>query len=300
MESLLVVTSEDKKQILKYYNVTENNIKEDVAIIQTWKEKQPHLPPTLSDDFIEKILLRNKCRVERTKQKLDNYYSLRGHNKNLIRDFESIVPSKHVTIYLPMPNLTPNLERIVIMKIMNPSPIAYDIYEVIKVNLGIEELSLQHDYSVGIRYLFDFSGFTLNHLLRINPLPLGKHINLIEKAYSQRILGLELINFPSFANKILALMKLVLRPKIYERVRIHENMESVYKVIPKECLPFDYGGTLTPIAEQLKKWDQAIEDHHDFFVENYNNVSMEHLRPLESKPNECFGVDGTFKNLAID
>ena len=79
-----------------------------------------------------------------------------------------------------MPNLTPNLERIVIMKIMNPSPIAYDIYEVIKVNLGIEELSLQHDYSVGIRYLFDFSGFTLNHLLRINPLPLGKHINLIE------------------------------------------------------------------------------------------------------------------------
>jgi hypothetical protein len=94
-------------------------------------------------------------------------------------------------------------------------------------------------------------------------------------------------------------------------------MESVYEVIPKECLPVEYGGTLGTIPDMLSKfdrfgltsciavfvsgkWDKAIEDHHDFFVENFENVSVEHLRPLESKADEPFGMDGTFKKLAID
>jgi hypothetical protein len=50
----------------------------------------------VSDDFIEKVLLRNKFRVERTKQKLDNYYSLRGHFKDLFQNMENIIPSQEV------------------------------------------------------------------------------------------------------------------------------------------------------------------------------------------------------------
>jgi hypothetical protein len=300
MEKLLVVTEEEKEQVRKLYNVTETQIKEDVEIIKTWIVKQPHLPQNLTDNVIEKFLLRNKFRVERTKQKMDNYYSLRGHNKDLIRDFENVVPSKHVTTYLPLPKLGPNLERIVNMKILKPDPEDYDILEIVKLDLAIEEMCLPYDSSVGVRYLFDFSGFTLRHLTRINPIPLAKHITLIEKAYSSRMLGLELVNFPAFASKILALMKLVLRPKVYERVKIHKDMESVYEVIPKECLPVEYGGTLGTIPDMLRKWDKAIEDHHDFFVENFENVSVEHLRPLESKADEAFGMDGTFKKLAID
>jgi hypothetical protein len=49
---LLLVTPEEKKKIHEYYNVDEKQIKEDVMMIKSWKEKQPHLPDTLTgEDF---------------------------------------------------------------------------------------------------------------------------------------------------------------------------------------------------------------------------------------------------------
>ncbi|XP_068915812.1 alpha-tocopherol transfer protein-like isoform X2 [Tenebrio molitor] len=249
MDSLLITTAEEKNQILKLYNIGEAEIKEDVNLIKAWIVKQPHLPQNLSDDCIEKVLLRNKCRVERTKQKLDNYYSLRGHNRDLIRDFENVVPSEHVSTYLPMPKLTPKLERILIMKILKPEAELYDIMEVIKINLATTELLFKYDDSVGVRYLYDFQGFTLRHMARMNPVPIIKQISMIEKGYSCRMLGVDLVNFPSFASKIMALLKMLLRPKIYERVKIHPNLESVYEVMPKDCLPSEYGGTYSTIPK---------------------------------------------------
>jgi hypothetical protein len=87
---------------------------------------------------------------------------------------------KYFRTYLPLPKLTPNLERIINMKILKLDPEDYDIREIIKLDLAIEEMCLPYDSSVGLRYLFDFSGFTLRHLTRINPILLAKHITLIE------------------------------------------------------------------------------------------------------------------------
>jgi hypothetical protein len=41
---LLMVTPDEKKRIREYYNLSEDQIKEDVERIKSWKEKQPHLP----------------------------------------------------------------------------------------------------------------------------------------------------------------------------------------------------------------------------------------------------------------
>jgi hypothetical protein len=41
---MLMVTAEEKKKVREYYNLSEDQIKEDVERIKTWKEKQAHLP----------------------------------------------------------------------------------------------------------------------------------------------------------------------------------------------------------------------------------------------------------------
>ncbi|RZC37480.1 CRAL TRIO domain containing protein, partial [Asbolus verrucosus] len=231
--------------------------------------------------------------VERTKQKIDNYYKLRGENRELMKDFQNIVPSKETFIFLPMPKLTPDLERINIMKLMNSDPNRFSIYDAVKCNLAIEELALQYDYAVGDRFVVDYADFSLQHLTKFNPVVLAKNITLFEEAYSSRILSVEFINLPSFVSKILALFKIVMRPKIYARLKIHDNLESLHKVMPKECLPSEYGGT-------LKKLDEVVANHHDFLLQSHENVSQEHLRVGETEENGAFGVDGTFKQLAID
>ncbi|XP_068915296.1 retinol-binding protein pinta-like [Tenebrio molitor] len=301
---LLMVTPDEKKRIREYYNLSEDQIKEDVERIKSWKEKQPHLPYDVTDEFIEIVLLRNKVRMERTKQKLDNYFSLRWYLKDLIENMENIIPSQQVNTCLPMPKLTPSLERIVIVKFLDTDPDRYSIPNFIKLHFAIEELCLRHDYSIGTRFVYDFEGTVLKHTLKWNPITLAKFMTYIERSYSCRILGFEFINCSTFLNKIIAVLKVVMRAKIYEKVTIHEDMASVHKVIPKECLPKEYGGTMENIPDLIKKWDEMMKNHHEFFVKNYKNVllstSLEELRPLDVNDQGGFGVDGTFRKLQID
>ncbi|XP_063903669.1 alpha-tocopherol transfer protein-like [Zophobas morio] len=85
------------------------------------------------------------------------------------------------------------------------------------------------------------------------------------------------INFPEFVSRIQGIFKMVLRPKIYDKLKIDSDLESLYQVIPKECLPSEYGGSCSSIQSLLKKWDEVLQTHRDFFLENYKNVSLEHL-----------------------
>ncbi|RZC37481.1 CRAL TRIO domain containing protein [Asbolus verrucosus] len=293
------VSQDEKDQIRELYNINEEQINENIELIRNWLKKQPHLPQSITDDFIEKVLLRNKFRVERTKQKIDNYYKLRGENRELMKDFQNIVPSKETFIFLPMPKLTPDLERINIMKLTNSDPNRFNIYDTVKCNLAMEELALRYDYAVGDRFVVDYADLSLQHLSKLNPVVLTKDITLFEEAYSCRILSVEFINLPSFVSKILTLFKIVMRPKIYARLRIHDNLESLHKVIPKEYLPSEYGGTFSNVQDLLKKWDEVAVNHHDFFLQNYENISQEHLRIGKTEENEAFGVDGTFKHALL-
>ncbi|KAJ3643790.1 hypothetical protein Zmor_026478 [Zophobas morio] len=299
--NLLPLTSEERKEILKQYNITETQIKVNVEIIKEWKEKLPYLPTTITDDFIARVLLKNKFRIERTKEKLDNYFSLRGRNQDMIRGFENIVPSKHFGLCLPLPKLTPKLERVILLKLKDTNPDIYDVEEYIHFNLAMTELSLQFDDSIGIRYMFDFEGFSFKHLLKFNPIPIAKHFEFIQKTYSCRISGVDCINlFPAFAGKLQALLRQMLWGKLQERLKIYSDINALYNLIPKECLPSEYGGSCSNIPDLLRQWDEAFKNHKKFFIENYNNIALEHLRPEDMKTNDEFGPDGTFKKLTVD
>ncbi|KAJ3643786.1 hypothetical protein Zmor_026474 [Zophobas morio] len=91
---LFLVTKEEREKVLKQYNVTEAQVEEGVKTIKIWKEKVQHLPTNMTDDFIARLLLKNKFRIEHTKEKLDNYFRLRAQNQDLIYGLENIVPSK--------------------------------------------------------------------------------------------------------------------------------------------------------------------------------------------------------------
>ncbi|EEZ97415.1 alpha-tocopherol transfer protein-like [Tribolium castaneum] len=297
---LLRVTPDERAQILDVYKIGESQIKQDIEIIQTWKSKRPHLVAPLSDDFIEKLLIKNKFSVERCKEKIENYYTLRGANLDLVADWEKIVPSKLALTCLPLPHVTKDCERIVIMQLINPDPKAYDAVKTLKLTLAISELMLRYDGSLGIRFLIDFKGFTLAHLATLNPMVMLRYNNMVEKGYSLRILGLEFVNCPSYVNKISALFKMFLRPKIYQRIKLHENLDSLHESIPKEYLPIEYEGTRGNISDLLGKWDSEMEKQRDFLSQCLKIVSNEELRPPEMQENDMFGMGGTFKTLSVD
>jgi hypothetical protein len=54
---MLMVTAEEKKKVREYYNVSEDQIKEDVERIKTWKDKQAHLSYDITG--LQKVLYFN-------------------------------------------------------------------------------------------------------------------------------------------------------------------------------------------------------------------------------------------------
>ncbi|XP_044260261.1 alpha-tocopherol transfer protein-like [Tribolium madens] len=295
------VTNDEVVKVRKYFKVKEDDIKRDVKIIIEWIRQQQHLPDIDDENFIERCLLRNKFRVEQTKQKLDGYCTLRGVHLNMFEDWKSIIPSRELTTTLPLPKLTPNLERVIVWKLRSSDPNDYDIISIVKYNLLLFEVLIRNDYAVGDRFVADFTGHTAATIARNNPLIISKFLSLYQGAYSGRFVGCDFINAPPFINLLLSILKKLLPSKLYGRIRIHKDLKSFHKVVPKECLPRDYGGDLDTVENLIAKWDKVFEHNQPIFEKNLNMLSNENLRLGTNKDNsDMFGVAGTFKKLNLD
>lgn len=107
-------------------------------------------------------------------------------------------------------------------------------------------------------------------------------------------------------------------------MHIHaDRNEDLYKYVPQDCLPSDYGGSLPSVKElhgQCRcyydniKWgsiiyyapllDQnwkTISGNGEFFAEEEKRIVDESKRPGKPKNvGDIFGIEGSFKKLDID
>ncbi|KAF2886974.1 hypothetical protein ILUMI_19200, partial [Ignelater luminosus] len=65
-----------------------------------------------------------------------------------------------------------------------------------------------------------------------------------------RLKGLHFINVVSFMDKLLALMKPFMKQELMDILYLHtESVDSLFKFVPKECMPNEFGGLAGSILE---------------------------------------------------
>lgn len=82
---------------------------------------------------------------------------------------------------------------------------------------------------------------------------------------------------------------------------MHSNFESLYKHIPQECLPVEYGGSNGTLEDGIKDWENKLLSYKEYFEEEVKYGTNEKLRrgrPVNSE--SLFGIDGSFRRLNID
>lgn len=87
--------------------------------------------------------------------------------------------------FIPIRQLSNNLERIILIKLLNTDVKVYDFFKVIQVDLAMGDLLLHYDYAIGDRFIIDLAGLTLGHLQKFNPVLLAKGAKIFMVSYFQ-------------------------------------------------------------------------------------------------------------------
>lgn len=291
-------------------NEVPERLEEDVAALRAWLTKCPHIKSRTDDQFLVMFLRGAKHSLERAKQKLDLYYTIRTALPELIRNRdplnEKLAALMRMGSAIPLPYTdTPSSPRIFLIRPGAYDPAKYSIQDVFKFNSMMGDIMMKEDDNLGIAGqmgILDLSNTTMAHFLQFNPTFVKKATMWSQEGSPLRLKGFHYINTPSGFETVYNLFKSFMTEKNRSRLMVHgSNMESLYQHIPKRLLPTEYGGEAGPLQDIIDKWVEKIESYRDFFLEDEQYGTDEKKRPGRPKNAESlFGIEGSFRKLEVD
>ncbi|XP_033322708.1 alpha-tocopherol transfer protein-like isoform X2 [Megalopta genalis] len=305
---LLIQPSEEmSKQIREELNENVTTRDKDVEIIKEWLSKQPHLPKFDDDQRIMTFLRGCKFSLEKCKRKLDMYFTMRTAIPEFFADRDITRPelreiSKLIQIP-PLPGLTKNGRRVIIMRGIDKEIPTPNITEAMKMVMMIGDIRLKEEL-VGVAgdvYILDASVATPAHFAKFTPTVVKKFLVCVQEAYPVKLKEVHVVNVSPLVDTIVNFVKPFIKEKIRNRIFMHSNLETLYDYIPQEILPKEYGGDAGPIQDIHDTWMKKLEEYGPWFKEQESVKSNEALRPGKPKTqDDLFGLDGSFRQLSID
>ncbi|XP_057658442.1 alpha-tocopherol transfer protein-like [Diorhabda carinulata] len=293
--------------IRKELNEDINTRESDLEHIKQWLKKQPHLPDTWDESRMMTFLRGCKFSLEKCKRKLDMYFTMRTACPEIFSNRDISNPELKLVRELghipPLPGLTPNGRRVVVLRSKKNDVYDYDVADIMKVVLMIGDVRLAAEETgvAGDVYILDASVATASHFSKINPALIKKFLVIIQEAYPVKLKEVHVVNVSPLVDKIITWIKPFLKEKIRGRIHVHSNFESLHKFIPKDILPEEYEGTAGPLQVFHDQWMEKLKEYTPWFKAQENIKADESKRP--GKPtnyDDLFGLDGSFKQLTID
>ncbi|XP_041971974.1 alpha-tocopherol transfer protein-like [Aricia agestis] len=307
-ELLVQPTGELWKQIRVELNEDVANNARDLAAIKDWLKKQPHLPDDWDDQPLMTFLRGCSFSLEKCKRKLDMYFTMRAACPEFFtnRDVTSIELKDVIKSKLqgpPLPGITPNGRRVTICRGLAPSMTAQQINDTLKLALMIGDVRLieEREGVAGDIYVLDGTMLGPSLLGRLSPTVIKKFMICVQEAYPVKLKEVHVINTSPIVERLVNFVKPYLKEKIRKRIFIHKEVKDLYKYVPQEMLPEEYGGQCGTMDALQEKWTQKLAEYRDWFAAQDKLIANEALRP--GKPtnfDELLGIDGSFRQLTID
>lgn len=288
------------------FGLDETGMRQAVQLLKEWLKHQTHLPHEIEDSRLERWIIRCKNRLERTKTSVDTYYSLKTAMPDIMleRDpssqwFQKVV---NVAFVCPISKLTEDYCRVTVLGCLDPDPSSIVILDILKLCFMVQEIRMCEDYCLSDIYIMDYKNFTVGHITKVT-LPVLKKMEVCAmKGFNLRIKEIHLVNMPPFADAMLSLLKMVLKPKLISRIHVHtKGFQSLHQKISPKILPSEYGGENGSLMDHWSAWLKKLLSYRDWFLEQDKMKSDESKRTGKTfNSGELFGFDGSFRQLNID
>jgi hypothetical protein len=295
----------DEDEVTNFYHLfgtTVQRVNKDVEIIKEWLKTQPHLPETIDDPKIKNFLNLKKFSIEKTKQKIDMYYSIRSVIPDLFEDSNPRLPHMNhmmaTTFVSTHPKAIEGIHRVYFLKPKQPN--TFNPRAVMMQCFNIFEVRLYEDCMTDDIFIFDMDNLTFNDLNKMTPSLLAKAMAVYKKVYSLRIKGVYYVNSPAYVSILMTIMKSILTPKIFDRIQVYQDAEILKKIFTNDALPKDYGGG-GPSFEDLNEMTRLKLTEYQERFDHLDTMRVdEGLRPEKLDNDEILGFYGNFKKLDVD
>ncbi|KAG5672154.1 hypothetical protein PVAND_002307 [Polypedilum vanderplanki] len=279
--------------------------------LREWIKKSPHLKSRTDDQFLLSFLRGCKYSMEKTKQKLDMYYTLRHHSPEFMqdRDPEKLKVREFLKLgmMIPLPETwAPDAPRIILGSMQKYDPKDYNVEEMMKVMMLCGDLMHEEDDQMiicGQVNIVDLKNATIAHFMMWTPQLMKKMTTIMQEGSPFRLKAIHYINAPSFFEKVFNVFKQFLNEKTKSRIYIHgSDLESLYKVIPKKVLPAEYGGEAGTLDEITAKWEKKIFANRQFLIDQTTLYGVDEKKRIgrPKNPESLFGIEGSFRQLEFD
>ncbi|XP_013200524.2 uncharacterized protein LOC106143093 [Amyelois transitella] len=290
-------------------NEDPKKVKDDIQHLKEWCAKQPHLRARIDDQWLLVFLRGCKFSLERAKKKIDLYYTFRSaapeffvikHNHPKFLE----VLNLGAMVVLPK-TWGPDTPLITIVRFGKLDPNKYNVLDFAATSTIIQKIVLYENDNAsvaGIRGVMDMEGTSMAHFMQMTPMLMKKMTVFSQDAMPIRMKGFHYLNTPPGFETVFNFMKGFLNEKNKSRLFVHnKNYEEMYKVIPKDILPAEYGGNGGTLAEIIEYWKNKVQQYSDWLDEEENFGVDESKRPGKPKTaEELFGVEGSFRQLEFD
>ena len=207
-------------------NEKTENISEDLQALKLWISKSPHLRARTDDQFLVGFLRACKYSLERAKEKLDMFYTIRTvlpdiiQNRSLSNPKIDAMLKMGATLVLPKTN-GPDGPRVVIMRTGIFDPNIYTLEDVIRINIMLSDIMMVKDDNFivsGAVQVLDLANVTLGHFRQFNLSFVRRVTLLFQEGSPIRQKGFHYINIPPLFERVFALAKTFLNEKLKSRV----------------------------------------------------------------------------------
>ncbi|KAK9500991.1 hypothetical protein O3M35_002133 [Rhynocoris fuscipes] len=251
--------------------------REDIVMLNEWVKTQEQLPP-ISEAKL--ILFHHSCyyEMEATKSCILVYYRMRKNTPEFFwnRDVTSpeLKESCKVLRFGCQAVKTPDGYQIIHHGLQDYESSKYKLQDVGKLIVMAMDACLYCEGTVpGYIIIIDLKGLGIGHLSKIRPKIVAKILEYIQDGNPIRLKAVHVVNANSLVDKIMFLIKPFMKRELYELLHFHYGgFEEVHKVLPKYCLPSDFGGELQSCAELHEKFVEWMAKLAPTFLEEQKEI----------------------------
>lgn len=246
----------------------ENAATRDTAIAELRKmiyDRGECTPHRTDDAYLLRYLRARDFIVPRAHKLLVRYYSFREEYPHLYKGVDLWGLMKVNDAYEGSMLDRPDVGRLSVFRFGTWDPSEFSVEDLVRAGMAITEIGIRQPkvQVLGGTVIVDMAGLTLKHVSTLTPTIAYQIVNLMGISVAARLRTCHIVNYSWMLNTFFYIFKKFIPQHAWDKIHFHGNdLTSLHKYVPPECLPARYGGTCRNHVS-IGKWLQKIKKYRN-------------------------------------